>query len=222
MRASARDDSRDIDIGGFVKKTPLAPPDPRSSYLAPPAIPPSCAPRLRIVNGEFVPASISHVAPITEPGATEQGPRALAYDRALEVRCERCSHDDCEHYHLPFERLSRQEAQQFLGYTENTLFTKHSRGEMPTAVAGPPLEFNSHSLAALKYDGVIMPGRGAYDREAHLAAIPGAIAERERRAREKSEKLSAHMRRRHAAARVQRGPRRQGGSKRRAAKAGAR
>jgi len=123
------------------------------------------------------------------------------YDSSAEIACPQCSHDGCVHYHSSQRRIERRAAQGFLRYRENTLFTKHSRGEMPNAISGPPLEFDTCHLAAFKYDGVILTS-AQYDRTAHLAAIPAAHDERVRRQREKSEKLSAHMRRRHAAARV--------------------
>jgi hypothetical protein len=123
------------------------------------------------------------------------------YDSSSEVACLRCSHDGCTHFHSAQRRVSRVEAQGFLRYTENTLFTKHSRREMPPAVSGPPLEFDSCHLAVFKFDGVVL-ATALYDRTAHLVAVPIARAEREQRRREKSEKLSAHMRRRHAASRA--------------------
>ncbi len=129
------------------------------------------------------------LAPDTVPG----------YDSSREVVCFECSHDDCVHYHSAQRRLSRVEAQGFLRYTENTLFTKHSRGEMPQAVSGPPLEFSTCQLAVFKYDdGLILSGR-AYDRDAHLGGIPAARAARAKREAAKRAKLSAAMRRRHAA-----------------------
>ena len=121
------------------------------------------------------------------------------YDSSSEVACPACSHDGCIHFHSAQRRLSRRDAQGFLRFTENTLFTKHSRGEMPSAVSGPPLEFDTCHLAAFKYDGVVLD-RAVYDRAAHLKAVPAAHRERERRKAAKHAKLSKHMRRRHAEA----------------------
>jgi hypothetical protein len=180
-----------------------------SSVRLPPAsdVPspvPTVEPRLRIVNGDFVELGGSTKLSATplplRAKPQEAWTRAQDYDRSAEIECPKCSPPDVAYCHLPFPRLSRREAQIFLGFTENTLFTKHSRGEMPTAISGPPLEFDTCHLAAFKYDGVIL-GHAQYDRSAHLAAIPAARAERERKRQEKSAKLSAHMRRRHAAAR---------------------
>lgn len=184
--------------GPQTSSTTASTPTPPAAQMAPPV--PAVEPRLRIdADGNYVEIASSAHAPVVR---REDFPATVpTYNRELEVFCSKCSHDGCAHYHLPYERLSRVEAQGFLNFTENTLFTKHSRDEMPHAVAGPPLEFDAHSLAAFKFDFVVIPGRRAYDRASHLAAIPAAQMEHERRRREKSEKLSAHMRRRHAAAR---------------------
>jgi hypothetical protein len=159
---------------------------------------PEVEPRLVITpSGAFVPLTEAFPTAASRPSLQREA-RNVVDERTREVLCSTCSHDDCQHFHLPYPRLTRREAQAYLGYTENTLFTKHSRGEMPTAIAGPPLEFETCALAAFKFDQVIL---SRYLRAAHLAAIPAAQAARDRKKRAKSAKLSEHMRRRHAAAR---------------------
>ena len=139
-------------------------------------------------------------APNSRPKRTPLPPDTIPlYDSAREIACPECSHHDCTHFHLAQRRLSRPETQGFLRFTENTLFTKHSRGEMPKAVAGPPLEFCTCQIAVYKYDdGLILTGR-SYDRAEHLNGVPVAHAARIRKEQEKRAKLSAAMRRRHAA-----------------------
>ncbi len=198
-RASLRIRVPILEQGGpQTSSTTASIPTPPAAQIAPPV--PAAEPRLRIVNGEFVSASMSVATPIEHGVVTDRVQRLFAYDRSAEIICPECSLPDKPYFHLPFPRLTRQEAQGFLGYTENTLFTKHSRGEMPQAVSGPPLEFSTCHLAAFKYDGVILK-TPFYVRSAHLAALPAAREARGRKRAEKSAKLSAHMRRRHAAAR---------------------
>lgn len=154
--------------------------------------------RLRILGDRYI-----NVPPNTHRSTGLPPDSVPAYDCSTEIACAECSHDDCVHYHSAQRRLSRVEAQGFLRFTENTLFTKHSRGEMPHAISGPPLEFSTCQLAVYKYDdGLILSGR-SYDRAAHLAGIPTARAARAKKEAAKRAKLSAAMRRRHAARKTQ-------------------
>ena len=75
--------------------------------------------------------------PPTEPATATSPTRGLPldpipeYSTIHEITCFICSHDGCAHSHSPEKRLRKLSAQKYLGWTENTLLTKHSRGEMP-------------------------------------------------------------------------------------------
>jgi hypothetical protein len=116
------------------------------------------------------------------------------YDNSDEVVCAVCSHEDCPHSHLPKPRLSKKEAQAYLGCKESTLLTRHSRGQMPKSITDFPLEFDAHCLAVLKYDHFVLGPH--YDHEKHLAAVPGALAERARKHADRRKKLSDAMKKR--------------------------
>lgn len=139
--------------------------------------------------------------------ATEEVPRTADdavpdYDNSNESACGICSHPGCPHFHGTRIRLSKQEVQAFMGWRESTLLTKHSRAAMPPSITSFPLEFDTHCIAVLKYDGVVL-GR-FYDREQHMKMLPVAVSERERRKAARHAKLSAAAKKRAKARRAER------------------
>jgi hypothetical protein len=109
------------------------------------------------------------------------------------VACSECADGD-ERFVHPSGDMSTESVRVFMGWTDRaTLYSRKKLGGMPPPLsAQPPLLYDPHVIALLKYRGIVFP-KARYDRATHRALLPKVEAERAKRKRAFHEKQSAMM-----------------------------
>jgi hypothetical protein len=109
------------------------------------------------------------------------------------VECSECADGD-ERFVHPSGDMSTEAVRVFMGWKDrSTLYSRKKLGKMPPPLsAQPPLMYDPHVIALLKYRGIVFP-KARYDRDTHRALLPTVEAERAKKRRAFHEKQSAMM-----------------------------